>query len=83
MGQPMCLQVEDTIEGILEVVDGILQEELHPERMRSAEVVNDTVLQGFIDALRGNVDMDRAVSIAESMTGVPPHVPKKPWQKKK
>ena len=83
MGQPACFQTEDTIEGILEAVDGILQEELHPERMRSAEVVNDTVLQGFIDALRGNVDMDRAVSIAESMTGVPPHVPKKPWQKKK
>ena len=105
MGQPTCWQTGDTITGILEAVDGILQVHLNGnedcgceddeldvtaltvediedliEAEAQAEEMDD--VREHLNSLRGKVDMDRAVSIAESMTGVPPHVPKKPWQKK-
>lgn len=103
MGQPACFQTEDTITGILEAVDAILQEELHGnceceeeldmtaltvegiKNILAAEAEVEQLqdaIRDHLNELRGKVDMDRAVSIAESMTGVPPHVPKKPWQKK-
>ena len=103
MGQPTVFQTKDTITGILEAVDAILQEELHgnceceEELDETALTVEDIenilaaeaeveqlqdAMKAHLNELRGKVDMDRAVSIAESMTGVPPHVPKKPWQKK-
>jgi len=105
MGQPTCWQTGDTITGILEAVDGILQVHLNGnedcgceddeldvtaltvediedliEAEAQAEEMDD--VREHLNSLRGKVDMDRAVSIAESMTGVPPHVPKKPWKNK-
>lgn len=103
MGQPTVFQTKDTITGILEAVDAILQEELHGNCECEEEELDITALtvedlenlieaeahaeemdavRNHLNSLRGKVDMDRAVSIAESMTGVPPHVPKKPWKNK-
>ena len=84
MGQPTCFQSADTITGILEAVDAILQGELNDDDdCGCEEPVGDSVIDDFIrnhvDSLHGNIDMERAVAIAEAMTGVPPHVPKKPW----
>jgi len=60
----------------VEDIENILAAEAEVEQLQDA-------MKAHLNELRGKVDMDRAVSIAESMTGVPPHVPKKPWQKKK
>lgn len=103
MGQPTVFQTKDTITGILEAVDAILQEELHGncdceeeldetdltvedlENLIEAEAHAEEMdaVREHLNSLRGKVNMDRAVAIAESMTGVPPHVSKKPWNKKK
>jgi hypothetical protein len=80
MGQPIICGDVDDIDGVLLVVESILADHIMVspdddedwcECEGEGVAVNDTVLQGFIDALRGNE------------TASVPASEQKPWQKKR
>ena len=77
MGQPMCFESEDTITGILEAVDGILQEELRygTPRLTLAD------LEGLLEAEAREEEMEEALEHLNSLRGN--ERPQKPWNKKK
>lgn len=88
MGQPAVFQTKDTITGILEAVDAILQEELHgnceceEELDMTALTVED--LENLIEAEAHAEEMDAVRNHLNSLRGKTASVPasKKPWQKK-
>lgn len=76
MGQPHCFQSKDTIEGILEAVDGILQEELNSHC--GCDELDVTALT--VKDLRDIFDADEE-SAQRMIASLP--ASKKPWNKKK
>ena len=89
MGQPTVFQTKDTITGILEAVDAILQEELHGNCECEEEELDITALtvediENLIEAEAHAEEMDAVRNHLNSLRGNTVDVPasRKPWQKK-
>ena len=84
MGQPTCFESADTITGILEAVDAILQEELH---VHEHELTSLTLadIEGLIEAESREEEMEEARNHLNSLRGktASKQAVSKPWNKKK
>ena len=89
MGQPTVFQTKDTITGILEAVDGILQEELHGncecEEELDMTALTEEDLEDLIEAESHAEEMESVREHLNSLRGKIATKPavSKPWNKKK
>lgn len=90
MGQPAVFQTKDTITGILEAVDGILQEELHGNCECEEEELDITALtvEDLEDLIEAEAHAEEMESVREHLNSLRGKIAtkpavSKPWNKKK